>query len=234
MSTELKSWVPSPIPQLELGPARWNGTTIVSDISAAGSQRLIGIGLIERLVLESIDGEKSVEQILEGLRADGLDLPEGKLHAILNKFAFFGVIKRPFTTGRGIGQVDSESARAPGVREDQVTTAKEQRGVLALWKNMTHLATPPMFTILTVCGIAALVALAVTVPRALETLKGAEILFLALGVFVAILWSMIVTITHENAHAAVFNAYSSREPYLALTRLGSSSCPIRICPVSRS
>ncbi|MDO5049895.1 MAG: hypothetical protein Q4D87_08450 [Actinomycetaceae bacterium] len=220
MTTELKSWVPSQEPQLELGPARWNGTTVVSDVSVEGAQRLIGIGLVERLVLEQVDGKQSVADIQQSLQEDGVALPESKIVTVLNKFAFFGIIQRPFAVAHGTRQVDAASLHGPTAREDQVTASKQQGGFLSLWKQMPRLGTKPVFTILAILAVVGVGALVVTVPYAFAVLKNAELPYIAIGVVSAILWSTIVTITHENAHAAVFNAYSNREPYLALTRFG--------------
>ncbi|MDO4253364.1 MAG: hypothetical protein Q4C74_09030 [Rothia sp. (in: high G+C Gram-positive bacteria)] len=225
MTTELKNWVPKKQSQLELGPARWNGTAIISDLCVGGSERLISIGLVERLILERVDGKKSVGDIEQCLQADGLGLPNGKLFTTLNKFAFFGVIERPFTVKQGTRQVDAQSRQAPSARNNQVTSVSRQRGILALWKTLPWLASETAFTLLAIFGIASFVALSITVPSALLAIKSSQFIYVAMGIFVAVSWLTLVTFTHENAHAAVFNAYSKREPYLALARFGILPMP---------
>lgn len=220
MTSDISSWTPSKEDLLIVGPSRWTGTAIISDISTEGDRRLIEIGLAERLVLDKVDGVHSVDEIHNSLVADGVNFDERKILAILNKFAFYGAIKRPFAIDQGTRGVDALATLAPNTRLDQLTAAQSSRGILTLWRRFKWLANPAVLAVLAVVGIGSGVLLGFTFPNAVGTLADAAVVHLVIGVGVAILWSVLVTLVHENGHAALFNVHTGREPYLALTRFG--------------
>lgn len=213
-------WVPEHREGLRLGPPRWNGRMMITDVGLAGESRLVEIGLIERLVIDSVDGSRGVGQIVGRLAEQGLVVPEAQVVGILNKFAFFGFVERPFLTRSGVEEIDSRAAQGPAMRDDQLARGQRARGPLSLWRRMGWIG--QAWISAPVYGLAAiaLVLLVLTIPDALSTLRSAPAAQLAFALALGCLWSLLVTLLHENSHAAVFNRLADSAPFLALTRFG--------------
>lgn len=214
-----EAWHPRLVEGFQLGGARWNGEQMVSDASVAGQSRIMRIGLRERLILETIDGERTVAEIHAALTAQGLAAPGEVVVSSLNRFLAFGLVHRPFTVAtRSIEALDARAAvAAENLSEVWAVDANAKEstralGVLASW---------PSFLVTLLVG-AAIIAVAVTgVPAAVVTLAHtAQPVLLIPAAVIAIVWNFGVTLIHEGAHMGSFRALSGRIARLSVTRLG--------------
>ncbi|MDR1294989.1 MAG: hypothetical protein LBK59_08540, partial [Bifidobacteriaceae bacterium] len=57
------AWTPALTPGVIVGPAIWNGASMTAEIAIAQQPRTWNAGLLELLVIEAIDGDRSVEDI---------------------------------------------------------------------------------------------------------------------------------------------------------------------------
>lgn len=213
-------WIPRKHAALRMGPPRWNGETMISDIGLHGTERLVEIGLIERFILTAVDGRRGIAEIAEFLAEQGIDLPEQRVMGVLNKFAFFGAVERPFTIGSGVQDIDRLAARGPSLREDQFARGPHARGLPALWRLMGWMAGGIAVAITCIVGLAALGLLIHTVPAAGAALAAASGVQWLVALPIALGWTLLVTFLHENSHAAVFHSSGGGTPFLALTRFG--------------
>ncbi len=224
MTTEqiptFSGWIPEQHEALRIGPPLWNGKTMISDIALVGDERLVEIGLVERFILTAVDGRRSIPEIREHLSEQGLDLAENRVTGVLNKFAFFGAVKRPFAIRSGVEGIDRSASRGPAVRKDQLAGNRRSGGLLTLWRHMGWMGTAAVSMAVFVAGAGALGLLLHTVPKALSLLTEAVWGQWLLALPVALLWTLLVTLLHENSHAAVFNRLAGNGPFLALTRFG--------------
>lgn len=213
-------WIPRLSTNLVIGPNRWNGKQMVSDIAITGQERIIQIGLLERCILEAVDGHRSVADIYHYIGAQNLKISEEKITAVLNKFAFFGIVNRPFALRRGTQDEDNRAMLPPQVQSDQIPLSGHRFSLLTLWKHDELFNSKFGFPLILICGVGSILALVVLFPAVMSTLRKATWLQWAIGVLIAICWNSLVTILHENSHASLFYRESSRIPFLALMKMG--------------
>ncbi|GAA1452412.1 hypothetical protein GCM10009618_09930 [Nesterenkonia lacusekhoensis] len=219
-------WTPRPTEDLVIGPARWTGTAMVTDVSQTGEERIITIGLIERMLLEAMDGERDVVALQEALAADDVEVPIQKLFQLLNKFAMYGIVERPFTTDQGLSHVDAGKKEAPSTLEDSAVARGSAGGLFTLWRHLGWLGHPAMFTVLMLLGVLGAMGLGLSVAAAWEELfTDPHWGLLAASAALAILWHTVVTLLHENAHAGTFHRHGGRRPFLGVTRFGIIPLP---------
>ncbi|WP_058235479.1 hypothetical protein [Devriesea agamarum] len=223
-------WVPKCNPRLEVGPSRWTGTKIVATVGITGEERLIEIGLLERCVLDEIDGARNVSAITSELSNKGLPVDDTRVMAILNRFAFVGAVERPFKIRSGTTDVDRAAHDRMRIQSDQIAAIKDSGKGLDLWRKLQFLASPIFFRVLIAAGIAASVFLAVNIPRALLLLMESSTSRLVPAVLVALTWTVTVTMIHESGHGALFYYHSKRFPFFSLVRFGPIPMPNTYMP----
>ena len=114
MTKSVIDWVPRLNPLLRVGPPRWNGTAIVTDIGIDGEERLIEIGLAERCVLDEVDGSRDVSTIASELSAKGMPVDTTRIVGVLNRFAYVGAVERPFSMKAGLAARPDSGCRRFG------------------------------------------------------------------------------------------------------------------------
>lgn len=213
------SWRPVLVEGFQLGGARWNGEQMVSDASVAGQRRIVRVGLRERLILESIDGERTVAQLHAALTAQGLSVSSVVVVASLNRFLLFGLVQRPFTVAMpSIEDVDARAdVAAENLSEVWAADAKPRAssralGILASW--------PSFLVALLVAATVAAVAVAAASGAVVALTHADRPLWILPAVIIAIVWNFGVTLMHEGAHMGAFRALSGRSARLSVTRLG--------------
>lgn len=223
---EAMKWTPRPAEDIAVGPPRWTGTAVVTDISHHGQERIITVGLIERMLLEAMDGERDVLALGEALAAEDVEVPEQKLFQILNKFAVYGIVERPFAADRGPAEVQKDGSQRPTTPRDSSVAKGSAGGLFTAWRHLGWMASTAAFTTIVLLGILGAAGLALSVPGALtEVTSNPHWGVLALCAAAAVCWHMIVTMLHENAHAGTFYRRSGRAPYLGVTRFGIIPLP---------
>lgn len=220
MTKSVIDWVPRLNPLLRVGPPRWNGTAIVTDIGIDSEERLIEIGLAERCVLDEVDGSRDVSTIASELSAKGMPVDTTRIVGVLNRFAYVGAVERPFSMKAGLADIDWAANEGQRVRPDQIAGAADSGAGLGLWRKLTFLAHPVVFGILVVAGIAGAAFLAINLSDALATVLDATVWQAILAGVAAVVWTGAVTMLHESGHGALFHHESTRSPFLALTRFG--------------
>ncbi len=212
-------WRPEVAPGVQVGPARWNGEQLRSDASVAGQNRILRLGLRERLILDAIDGRRTVAQIHTSLTDQGLPAPAEVVVASLNRFVAFGLVERPFTvpaptiealdTRAEIAAENLSEVWATGARSGRASRA---RSALASW---------PSFVVALVIAAAVTVLAATAWPSAVIAVTHlTNPLWLVPAAVLAVVWNLGVTLAHEGAHMSTFRALSERSARLSVTRLG--------------
>lgn len=219
-------WVPSPADDLVIGPLRWTGTAVVTDVSHAYAERIITLGLIERMLLDMMDGERDVHELRAALTSDSIDVSTERLFQILNKFALYGIVQRPFTSVRGAVASDVTEGGDRAVLEDSAATRRFGDGLLNAWQHLGWLSRPVPYIMLLVLGLLGAAGLAFSVPDALaESTTNPSWAGLGLCTVVAVCWHLCVTLLHENAHAGTFHRISGRRPQLGVIGFGVIPLP---------
>lgn len=213
------TWIPSKCANLVVGPTRWSSIGVISDIGLKNSERILQIGIIERIILDRVDGKNSISDIRKKISESGIQISDERILKVLTKLAFFGAINRPFTIDEGLQDVDKQATQSPRALPDQITIQTSYR-LLSMWSQMSWLAHPVALLCLLFLGILSFISLLLSVPTALKTLTNCTWPQIIAGITFSLLWLAFTTIMHENSHAAFFHAYTKREPYLALSRLG--------------
>lgn len=212
-------WRPMLVEGFQLGSARWNGEQMVSDASVVGQSRIMRLGLRERLILESIDGRRTVSDIHAALTAQGLAAPPDVVVASLNRFLAFGLVQRPFTLATP--SIEALDARADVAAENlsKVWAAGSREGGPS--RARAALASWLAFVLaLLAAGAVAIVAAGAAPAAVIALTHATRPLWLVFAVLIAILWNFGVTLAHEGAHMGVFRALSGRSARLSVTRLG--------------
>ncbi|QTX04071.1 hypothetical protein [Agromyces archimandritae] len=214
-------WRPAPAAGLRVGPARWDGARMVTDASCDGHERILTLGLRERMVLELVDGERSPGAIAAELAGQGTPLPPAALTQILNGFVMHGLLERPFAVETaGVARADRDAATAPATRPEVWAGAARRRDPLGM------LAAAPAMAVLGVAAAAGIAAAVFALPAAWAAVtSGAAGAWLVAAILAAVAWTGAVTWAHEAAHAAVFRRLSGRAARLSITMLGVVPMP---------
>lgn len=220
------SWRPQLTDGLMIGPPRWTGSAMVTDVSGRNDERVIKLGVLERLALRTVDGSRDVEAIQAKLAQEDLELPLGKLYAMMNQFAVYGLLERPFATSSGVADLDAGRSERPSVRDDSTVLDSSAGGLAATWSRTGWLGNPAAFVLVCAVGLMGLTGLIWSVPQGwIEIATEPRWIGLALSVPIALAWHLVVTFAHESSHAALFHRFSARQPRLGVTRFGIVPLP---------
>lgn len=220
------TWRPELSEGLKIGPPRWNGTAMVTDVSCTNEERVITLGVVERLVLQSVDGTRDVGAIQARLADDELDLPLAKLYTLMNQFAVYGLLERPFATTSGVSRLDAGRGERPPSLSGTAVLNNSASSFSAVWFRAGWLGNITVFTLLCALGLVGVAGLLWGVPQAISELTTeVQWLGLVISVVVASAWQLVVTFAHESSHAALFHRYAERTPKLGVTRFGLIPLP---------
>lgn len=213
-------WRPALVDGFQMGPARWNGEAVLGDVSVAGQRRILRIGLRERLIIEKIDGRRTVADIRTSLGEDGARSTSADVAASLNRMLAFGILQRPFEMeAQGLRTLDARAAD-PARSLRGVWAADSDGGVLR--SMLGRLSRWPVFLLAALCGVAIAGGAMVAVPTVIRVITGVGSAWTATAaVLIAIVWNLAVTLLHEVAHVGTFRALSDRTARISVTRLGA-------------
>lgn len=208
-------WAPTLDEDLLVGPPRWNGSTMVADLGLAPQHKILQVGLVEQLVLEQINGDRTPSEITEALNNDGLAITEQQVWGVINKLAVNGIISVPFMpSGPNAGEPRAMPASADGVY------VPKNFKVLNLWRSCGWLGKLPVIALVLIAGLAGAGLLAWSVPGALEAATNLEFLPFVGFFALALVWDLVVMLMHETAHSGSFYGMSGRPARLAVARFG--------------
>ncbi|WP_123292372.1 hypothetical protein [Curtobacterium sp. PhB78] len=205
--------------QIQIGPARWNGEHLVTDIALAGERRIVRVGIRERMVLDLIDGRRCASEITLVLERMGLSVTRSSTRDVINRLITFGFIERPFVaSAESLTAMDARAhVAASNLRAVWASTIGTSRPMDRWTKSM--IATPGLVIFLAV-AVSMCVAAAVSVTAAIAAVQQLQAGWVVLAVIASILWSLGVTLMHEWFHASAFRVLGGRTGRVSITRLG--------------
>lgn len=210
-------WRPRLAAGAQVGPPRWDGQQILTDVSVAGQERILRVGLRERMVIDLVDGTRTVPEMGAEIARQGLPLPEQVIGATVNRLLAFGLVERPFTMSAPT--LDAFDRRA-AVGADNLSEVWAARGASAR-NPFGILAATPVLVLLVAVGIVAVVVGWTSAGSALTAVMAAPpVTGILPALALAIAWSCGVTLLHEAAHVGTFRTLSGRRARLSVTRLG--------------
>ncbi|WP_317232377.1 hypothetical protein [Clavibacter capsici] len=211
------AWRPRLAAGAQVGPARWDGQQVLTDVSVAGQERILRVGLRERMVLDLVDGTRTVPEMGAEIARQGLPLPEQVVGATVNRLLAFGLVERPFAmSAPTLDAIDRRAA----VGADNLSEVWAVRGG-SVRNPFGFLAATPVLVLLAAVGIVAVVVGWTSADSAWAAVLAAPpVTGILPALAIAIAWSCGVTLLHEGAHVGTFRALSGRRARLSVTRLG--------------
>ena len=224
-------WLPEKNKELQVGPPRWNGTTMVVDASIGTDARILQLGLREQLTLSRIDGAQTPTQIADSLAASSIHLSEQQVWETLNKLAYFGLIYRPYSDDvQEVAEADDQRNVEPRTKAE-VYVPRVGRA-LSLWTYFISLGSPIVASVVFVFASAGALGIVLNLPQAIDTIAEGRtpVIGLLACLAIAIVWNLVVMLFHEMAHSGAFYGKSGRTPFLAIVRFGVALLPTSHLP----
>ncbi|WP_341395547.1 hypothetical protein [Arthrobacter sp. G119Y2] len=196
---------------------------MLTDASVQGQQRILRIGLRERMVLDLVNGSRTVSEISEELAGQGMPLPPQAVAGVLHKLMMFGMIDRPFTVAAAaVDVLDSRAHIGSTTRTGVWAPAANgfSRFAPTRW-SIDALTTTPVLGIALALAVASAVVMVIAAPSVLLTVVHPQsAAWFVTAFLVAIVWNIGVTVVHEAAHVGTFRALAGRPAHLSITRFG--------------
>ena len=99
MTTVETAWRPVAPEGVQIGPAVWNGTSLVVEAAAHRGGRIYTLGAAEALVLEALREPGTVDEIADRVKeSSGLAISLRSVERIINIFLVHGLVVRPTGT----------------------------------------------------------------------------------------------------------------------------------------
>jgi len=218
-------WRPTLKSDLSVGPNLWSGRTLISSVGVAHSDRLIELGLQERLIMEALDGQRTLTEACDHIaEATAGAIAVDVCARTINTFLRYGLLELPYAAQNGsrLGWESGpdESETSPRAADYSLSTAPAE------WVRRASRFVAPKTTVIAL-GLAGLAGLVLTVwlgPDLVADLTAVHITgvwWTLLAVVLGAVWQVLVLVGHELAHALVFAKFSDRSPGFAIVRLNA-------------
>ena len=239
-------------PDLRIGPAGWDGRTLVAEAAAGENGSIYRLGPLETLVLDALRRPGTAEQVQDRVQdGSGVRVPLATVGGLIDAFTLRGLVESPLQETAPRPRAD-ERAGDPARRRSRPAvprpragdrTADAQAGapspsprsgpLTGVSRAAWAVARTPVLPVLAVMGLLlAGLTLVRTATRWTEVSAAAggltalplpRILLVVLGVVV---WHMVSQLGHELSHGMAFvRLGGGRRPTLSLTSLGPIPVP---------
>jgi hypothetical protein len=205
---------------------------MTAEISLTGQARTWNAGLLELLVLESIDGQRDIPAIAaEMSQRTGRGVDVATVGQVIGRLAVSGIVQRDLgLETKSMREADAESDHGAQA-VDGVT--RIERGLLAslsevMWSLGRRTSiTAFTWTLIAVAlgAVALLAANAGNYVAALQAVRHGRAVDGVIALVVCLAWQFLIIIAHEFAHGLAFSSVSTRKPVLALTKVGRRTLP---------
>ncbi|MDR1634085.1 MAG: hypothetical protein LBS27_04020 [Bifidobacteriaceae bacterium] len=205
---------------------------MTAEIALAGEARTWNAGLLELLVLESIDGERDIPAIAAHVsERTGRAVETGMVGQVVGRLAVNGIVQRDLG-------VETESMRQADARSDEAAKAMDgveriDQGLFgtlssAMWKLGRRLPTVGIASVAAGAALAAVALFAVNADvylAALRAVRHGRAADAVIALVACLAWQLLVIVAHEFAHGLTFSSINIRRPVLALTKVGRRTLP---------
>jgi hypothetical protein len=218
-------WRPTLKNDLSVGPNLWSGRTLISSVGVAHSDRLVELGLRERLIMEALDGERTLTEACNHVaEATAGAIAVDVCARTINTFLRYGLLEPPYAA-----QSDSRLGWDSGSDAGDTSPRAADyslRIAPAEWVRRASRFVAPKTTVvaLALAGLAGLVLSIWFGPGLVADLTAVHttgVWWTLLAVVIGAVWQVLVLVGHELAHALVFAKFSDRSPGFAIVRLNA-------------
>ncbi|MDR2567601.1 MAG: hypothetical protein LBC97_16420 [Bifidobacteriaceae bacterium] len=221
------AWSPALTPGVIAGPPIWNGASMTAEIAIARQPRTWNAGLLELLVIEAIDGDRSLQDIRDQVSSrTGRPVETRVVGEVVGKLVAAGLVVNPYAP---------PSAKEPTGQDTRASDGREatEDGLLsriagAVWRLGPHLQLR-LITGAIALGAGATAAWFVfsagDFMTAVAGIRGGRLADGVIALVLTLAWQLAVIFGHELAHGLAFAAVSDRKPVLSVAKIGRRALP---------